>query len=44
LSIVKVTNVTPAELYFEQNLNLLLDLLQGSLPSNEYSKNVDEYI
>jgi len=40
----EVTQVTLAELYFERDLNLLLDLLRGSPPSNENSENSEDYV
>jgi len=40
----EVTQVTSAELYFGRNLNLPLDLLQGSPPSNGNLENPENYI
>jgi len=36
--------VTPAELYFGRDLNLPLDLLRGSPPSNENSEDPEGYV
>lgn len=40
----EITNVTPAKLYFGRDLDLPLDLLQGTSPSYGFSESVDEYV
>jgi len=40
----EIIQVTPAELYFGQDLNLPLNLLRGSSLSSGHSENPDNYV